>query len=141
MDACARYDRNERALCEASTEDRGSVSRALRNGYHGPHRAGRRGKSREHRKRREDATRAGDTVAPATATEPNEEAAAPSAEYVVDRIAVHRTARGGVEYKSPWYGYTARDTRSSPPMASAAIHRPVLAYAPAGTGLTRVTTR
>ena len=41
----------------------------------------------------------GDTVTPATRTESDEEAATPGAEYVVDRIVGHRTARGGVEYK------------------------------------------
>ena len=51
----------------------------------------------------------GDTVAPATPTEPDEETAAPGAEYVVDRIVGHCTPRGGVEYKVRWYGYTARE--------------------------------
>ena len=34
--ACARYDRKGRTLCQTPTEDRKSVSRALRYRYHGP---------------------------------------------------------------------------------------------------------
>ena len=41
----------------------------------------------------------GDTFTPAPPTELDEEAATPGAEYVVDRIVRHLTARGGVEYK------------------------------------------
>ena len=58
----------------------------------------------------------GDTVTPATRTESDAEVATPSAEYVVDRIFGHRTARGGVEYKVRWYGCTAGKTPTSPPM-------------------------
>ena len=56
----------------------------------------------------------GDTVAPATPTEPDVEAATPSAEYVFDRIVGHRPARGGVEYKVRWYGYTTREDTYEP---------------------------
>ena len=58
--------------------------------------------------------RPGDTVTPATPTEPDEEAAAPGAEYVIDRIVGNRAARGGVEYKMRWYGYTAREDTYEP---------------------------
>ena len=51
----------------------------------------------------------GDTVTPAISTEPDADVAMPGAEYVADRIIGHRTARGGVEYKVRWYGYTARE--------------------------------
>ena len=57
---------------------------------------------------------AGETVTPATRTESDEEAATPGAEYVVDRIVGHRTARGGVEYKVRWYRYTAREDTYEP---------------------------
>ena len=56
----------------------------------------------------------GDTVTPATPTEPDAEVATPGAEYVVDRIVGHRTARGGVEYKVRWYGYTALEDTYEP---------------------------
>ena len=56
----------------------------------------------------------GDTVTPATRTESDAEVATPSAEYVVERIVEHRTARGGVEYKVQWYGYTAREDTYEP---------------------------
>ena len=53
----------------------------------------------------------GDTVTLATRTESDAEVATPSAEYVVDCIFGHRTARGGVEYKVRWYCYsTLKDT-------------------------------
>ena len=56
----------------------------------------------------------GDTVTPATRTESDAEVTTPSAEYVVDRIIGHRTARGGVEYKVRWYGYTAGEDTYEP---------------------------
>ena len=56
----------------------------------------------------------GDTVTPATRTESDAEVATPSAEYVVDRIVGHRTARGGVVYMVRWYGYTAREDTYEP---------------------------
>ena len=56
----------------------------------------------------------GGTVAPATRTESDAEVATPSAEYVVDRIVRHCTARGGVEYKVRWYGHVASDDTYEP---------------------------
>ena len=56
----------------------------------------------------------GDTVAPATPTELDAQAATPRVEYVVDRIVGHRMTRGEIEYKVRWYGYAASDDTYEP---------------------------
>ena len=58
--------------------------------------------------------RLGDTVAPATPTEPDAQAAMLRVEYVVDRIVGHRMTRGGIEYKVRCYGYAASDYTYKP---------------------------
>ena len=60
----------------------------------------------------------GDTVTPATPTEPDAQAATPRVEYVVDRIVGHRMTRGGIEYKVAGMGTPPPMTLMSPPRGS-----------------------
>ena len=80
----------------------------------------------------------GDTVAPTTPSESDPGAATPGADYVVDRIVGHSTARGEVYGAVVWLYRSERHLRDRR-SASAAVHRPVLAHAPTRENRARIT--